>query len=308
MSDDGWGDDFPAPVASRGGGSSKRPPAPTAGSLSIGVSTSYGGPSAPAARPSKKRRLLKGQESSSENEAPAPSLYRKKSTRVPPTAGTSRARPSSSSTALSTKPANRLPPRQPQQPLFADDYDDALAPRAAAVSDDTAYWTCCWRNPQTKKHKTWEGDGVLIVRGRKATLRDRDSGKELSSGGLKVAFVAIGEVYAVGGKEVEVESRIPPGEYRSGNVFTGAAGGAVAVEYAAAPPAPPPISKSAASFYASPFAAPPIRRSVAGSSSRASAPAVSRHDPEAEGAIVMPRPSDAYLRRNNKKCVGAVES
>jgi len=306
MSDDGWGDDFPAPVASRGGGSSKRPPAPTAGSLSIGVSTSYGGPSAPAARPSKKRRLLKGQESSSEDEAPAPSLYRKKSTQVPPTAGTSRARPTSSSTALSTKPTNRLPPRQ-QQPLFADDYDEAPAPRAAAVSDDTAYWTCCWRNPQTKKHKTWEGDGVLIVRGRKATLRDRDSGKELSSGGLKVAFVAVGEVYAVGGKEVEVESRIPPGDYRSGNVFTGSAGGAVAVEYAAAPPAPPPISKSAASFYASPFAAPPIRRPVAGSSSKAPAPAVPRHDPEAEGAIVMPRPSDAYLRRNNKKCVDAVE-
>lgn len=303
MSDDGWGQDFPLPAASRGGGSSaRRPPAPTAGSLSIGASTFFGGPSATGPPPSKKRRLLKGEESSSEDEPTPAALYRPKSTQVPPTAGTSRA---AKARPLAPKSTNR-PPAAPVRKQAAAVEDDAAdewdAPRRApAVSNDTAYWTCCWRNPQTKKHKTWEGDGVLIVRGRKATLRDRDSSKELSSGSLKAAHVEGGEVYTVGSKEVEVESRIPPDQYRNGNVFNGS--GAVAVEYPA--PAPPPISKSAASFYAQPFAAPAIRRPTAGAStSRAPAPAVPRHDPDAEGAIVMPRPSDSYLRRNNRKCVG----
>jgi len=28
------------------------------------------------------------------------------------------------------------------------------------------------RHPQTKKHKTWEGDGIIIVEGTKITLFD----------------------------------------------------------------------------------------------------------------------------------------
>ena len=30
------------------------------------------------------------------------------------------------------------------------------------------------RHPQTKKHKTWEGDGVIIVEGTKVTLFDTE--------------------------------------------------------------------------------------------------------------------------------------
>ena len=30
------------------------------------------------------------------------------------------------------------------------------------------------RHPQTKKHKTWEGDGIVIVEGTKVTLFDNE--------------------------------------------------------------------------------------------------------------------------------------
>lgn len=34
------------------------------------------------------------------------------------------------------------------------------------------------RKPQNKKHKTWEGDGVLVVKGTRAVLKDKDTAKE----------------------------------------------------------------------------------------------------------------------------------
>jgi hypothetical protein len=30
------------------------------------------------------------------------------------------------------------------------------------------------RTPQTRKHKTWEGDGILVINGSRATLKDQD--------------------------------------------------------------------------------------------------------------------------------------
>jgi DNA repair and recombination protein RAD54B len=41
------------------------------------------------------------------------------------------------------------------------------------------YYLCYWRKPQGRKHKTWDGDAVLIVKGGgKCTLRCTQSFRE----------------------------------------------------------------------------------------------------------------------------------
>ncbi|KAL1440382.1 hypothetical protein MTO96_009426 [Rhipicephalus appendiculatus] len=74
-----------------------------------------------------------------------------------------------------------------------------------------------------KKHKKWEGDAVLIIKGRSATLRSLE-GKELSSAfGYKVKEVdAIeeGSIFSIGGKECEIQASISTEEYLSGRCFS----------------------------------------------------------------------------------------
>ncbi len=36
-------------------------------------------------------------------------------------------------------------------------------------------WLAFRRNPQYKKHKTWDGDAVLVVSGNRCTLYDSDN-------------------------------------------------------------------------------------------------------------------------------------
>ena len=51
-------------------------------------------------------------------------------------------------------------------------------PCSSSRADTSAPRQCFWRKQSTKKHATWEGDGVLIIAGKRAVLKDRDTGKE----------------------------------------------------------------------------------------------------------------------------------
>ncbi|KAG0371650.1 DNA repair and recombination protein rad54b [Mortierella sp. AD032] len=60
------------------------------------------------------------------------------------------------------------------------------------------------RKKTGKKHKTWDGDGVLIVNGSQAVLRDMD-GKEVGKGsGPAIASLSSGQEISFGGKDIEV--------------------------------------------------------------------------------------------------------
>jgi DNA repair and recombination protein RAD54B len=48
------------------------------------------------------------------------------------------------------------------------------APAPAAAPD--SHWTANWRKPQNKKHKTWDGDGFVVLSGSTLTLIS-DTGK-----------------------------------------------------------------------------------------------------------------------------------
>ena len=93
------------------------------------------------------------------------------------------------------------------------------------------------RAPQYRKHKTWDGDGVLALQSGKGTLYDMDSklcvdnmlwyfsltyahiriasGKPLPDG------AAIGSFVTLGGKEMEIDRPISREDFYSGRIFSG---------------------------------------------------------------------------------------
>lgn len=51
---------------------------------------------------------------------------------------------------------------------------------SGSVGGQRSYWMCQYRAPQYRKHKTWDGDGVLEVLGTRSILYDLDSKKYAS--------------------------------------------------------------------------------------------------------------------------------
>ncbi|KZO94503.1 hypothetical protein CALVIDRAFT_556302 [Calocera viscosa TUFC12733] len=112
------------------------------------------------------------------------------------------------------------PGRNPLGVLVADNVAYRQMQTAGSSKDET-YWNVQWRKPQTKKHKTWDGDGVLIVAGTKMTLKDLDD-KIISTGTIssRTGAIELGASFAVGGKDLEIDSAISKEEYLSGRCFT----------------------------------------------------------------------------------------
>ncbi|RMY82936.1 hypothetical protein D0862_11858 [Hortaea werneckii] len=109
------------------------------------------------------------------------------------------------------------------------------APRKSNEGNQNAFWlsqvagpengapeghyNVLWRKFTMKKNKTWDGDGILSVRGGYATLQDI-SGKELGKAACKGPLM-IGSELSIGGKEVEVESMVSKDEFLAGRPFLG---------------------------------------------------------------------------------------
>lgn len=54
-------------------------------------------------------------------------------------------------------------------------------PDSGSGQDGVRYLSVMWCKASKKKHKRWEGDAVLITRGRTATLKDME-GKDIGKG------------------------------------------------------------------------------------------------------------------------------
>ncbi|ROT81158.1 DNA repair and recombination protein RAD54B [Penaeus vannamei] len=71
---------------------------------------------------------------------------------------------------------------------------------------ETRYFSVVWCKLSRKKHKNWEGDAVLIVKGRSVILKDTE-GKEIGrASGYKLADLGTleeGNTLPIGGKEIE---------------------------------------------------------------------------------------------------------
>ncbi|XP_056142527.1 DNA repair and recombination protein RAD54B [Lampris incognitus] len=171
--------------------------------------------------------------------------------------------------------------------------------------DGACYFSVMWCKASKKKHKRWEGDAVLVTRGRTATLKDME-GKDIGKGsGYKVSQLASlceGETLMIGGKEVEVMGVISAEDFAKGRCFLDAHMEEKNEEQrkTALP------SRCLAS---KPFCCPmPLSRlERPGVKPQEEQSCKPRHDPLTPGALVMPRPSANHQWTWNKAGLPVVD-
>ncbi|XP_037597799.1 DNA repair and recombination protein RAD54B isoform X5 [Cebus imitator] len=160
------------------------------------------------------------------------------------------------------------------------------------------YFNVVWCKPSKKKHKKWEGDAVLIVRGRSFTLKDLE-GKDIGRGiGYKfkeLEKIEEGQTLMICGKEIEVMGVISPDDFSSGRCFQ-LGGGSTATS----------CSLAARKCFSNPF------KSVCKPSSKENRQndfqnCKPRHDPYMPNSLVMPRPDKSHQRVFNKNCLPLVD-
>jgi DNA repair and recombination protein RAD54B len=103
-------------------------------------------------------------------------------------------------------------PRKPLQPLpNGSSSPEAHAPPSSKLI--VSYYSVLWRTATNKKHKTWEGDGALLVDSEATTFYDT-SGRVL--GKLPRARPLLpGSTLSISGRELEVEGCLTKDEFRS---------------------------------------------------------------------------------------------
>ncbi|KAM9782714.1 DNA repair and recombination protein RAD54B [Neosynchiropus ocellatus] len=168
-------------------------------------------------------------------------------------------------------------------------------------SGDARYFRVVWCKASTRKHKRWEGDAVLVTRGRTATLKDME-GKDIGRGsGYKVSqllSLSEGETLMVGGKEVEVLGLITKEDYAKGRCFKDCQ-----VEKEETLPSQAKLT----SEKCKPFCPPAMVGKALLSKKEEEQTCRPRHDPNAPGALVMPRPSPNHQWSNNKSGLPVVD-
>ncbi|KAI9818590.1 MAG: helicase [Thelocarpon impressellum] len=168
-----------------------------------------------------------------------------------------------------------------------------------AEGTPSGYYTVLWRNRTTKKHKTWDGDGVLSVAGGYASLQDV-SGKHMGRSMFDSPLLP-GSTLSVAGKDVEIDAHLSKNDFLAGTPFSRPLK-PIEPPVEVKKPKPPPKAAvreiKAESFYrplnAATKAAKHQFRSPLLSSSVLPKPNATdltpRHDPDQAGALVMDRP------------------
>ncbi|KAJ5088591.1 DNA repair and recombination protein [Penicillium angulare] len=174
---------------------------------------------------------------------------------------------------------------------------------------DERFYNVLWRKPTTKKNKTWDGDGILTARAGYVLLRDV-GGKDMGRAAFE-SELEPGKMLYVSGKEVEIESEIPRREYLAGKNLL------QAEKPTSTPPKRPKslaiLQRTGESNSSSLSRTGSLKRGSSAMDGESKAhsgfgaykkpflddkimpsnPAkiVPRHDPNAPGALVMPRPT-----------------
>ena len=105
-----------------------------------------------------------------------------------------------------------------REPLHNITNPPEAEPEPAISSDGSeGYYNVLWRKFTTKKNKTWDDDGILVVKGGLATLLS-SSGKELGRIGYAQPLLA-GSTLSIAGRDVEVDSPISKADYMAGRSF-----------------------------------------------------------------------------------------
>ncbi|KAK5128835.1 hypothetical protein LTR85_000168 [Meristemomyces frigidus] len=207
------------------------------------------------------------------------------------------------------KPTKRFQAPAQRKPLDVVDNPSGSSPIAAPEKGSEGYFTVLWRKFTAKKNKTWDGDGVLSVSGGYASLQDI-SGKEMGRTACKGPLL-VGSELSVGGKEIEVESMIPKADFLAGRPFLGSMKKQPAPvpslkeidevsrvtnkaqakhdKIVASQKDKPNVEVAASKASKSSFKAPLLNNTVQ-APKRDSVVPIPRHNPSAEGSLVMKRP------------------
>ncbi|KAN0114822.1 SNF2 family N-terminal domain containing protein [Hyaloscypha variabilis] len=210
-----------------------------------------------------------------------------------------------------------LAPRKPL--ILVKNSIELRSTQDASAEAPEGYYMVLWRKFTAKKHKTWDGDGVLSVYGGYARLQDV-SGREMGRCMHKDPLLP-GSTLSVGGKDVEVDSVISKEDFLAGRPFLKTAAKRTPSTGSNSSPAtkpaktlislpkskmPLPGSKKeeasemeipAKSFYAHKSVAMnagfrnPLLATTIMPQKKSGGP-TPRHNPHAEGALVMKRPRD----------------
>ncbi|XP_026857007.2 DNA repair and recombination protein RAD54B isoform X1 [Electrophorus electricus] len=173
---------------------------------------------------------------------------------------------------------------EPHTPLHIHNTTSTLTAR---------YYNVVWCKASSRKHKRWEGDAVLVARGRSVVLKDmegRDIGRGSGYKASELESLDEGQTLMVGGKQVEVMGVISDEDYVKGRCFQDATVSISTDTVAGGPPSRPGARA---------FAWPGQKGSGRGPEPEGPV-RKPRHDPNAPGALVMPRPLANHQWLHNK--------
>lgn len=156
------------------------------------------------------------------------------------------------------------------------------APSSIITTDSNEpdrYFEVLWRKSSAKKNKTWDGDGIVVIASNKSIILQDIDGKQITKSRLKTAALEENEILRLGFYEVELGACIPREKYLSGSLLLKT--GAVDMEAISVP-------KNLTTFQLPVVFNPTGAKS--GALRKSNIIVSSRHDPKAEGAVVMTRP------------------
>ncbi|XP_017579315.1 DNA repair and recombination protein RAD54B [Pygocentrus nattereri] len=163
------------------------------------------------------------------------------------------------------------------------------------------YYSVMWCKASSRKHKRWEGDAVLVARGRSVILKDmegRDIGRGSGYKASELESLCEGQTLMVGGKQIEVMGVISNEDYAKGRCFQDAAGD-IPLETVIRAPVSRPVAR--------PFARPTLKGGSTNGPELERPVLKPRHDPSAPEAVVMPRPSANHQWLCNKQSLPVVD-
>ncbi|NXP49424.1 RA54B protein, partial [Heliornis fulica] len=181
--------------------------------------------------------------------------------------------------------------------------DVLLLPTSGTAKEEAAqeepgcivkYFSVVWCKASKKKHKKWEGDAVLITKGKSVILKDME-GKDIGRGtGYKskeLDCLDEGQTLMVGGKEIEVMGVISADDFSSGRCFQAGTGTHDTV--------PNALSQTNMKPFCKPFKS-VCQPSTKGNILKDSQRYKPRHDPHASNSLVMPKPNASHQWMFNK--------
>ncbi|KAK9468397.1 SNF2 family N-terminal domain-containing protein [Lipomyces arxii] len=112
-----------------------------------------------------------------------------------------------------------VPPSKTLKRLYQNEPTSELNSKAGvAGTTATTYYSAVYRKITMKKHKTWDGDGVLGLKGNVCTLQDM-TGRLMGKTKCQFSNLASGEIIRIGLYETEADCLLDERDVKSGRIF-----------------------------------------------------------------------------------------